>query len=197
MEIRQQKNSNRIRFAFGEDELDYSIEDSSGSRSFSVDYTEISRDRQALLERNQWLGNVGLLWILLGVVLTGLSFMGDEGVKVSIWLWVGSACYLVYRYRTTSFTIVPTDKGNLCVINGEDGQRILDEIGMRRAAKFRGEYDFTPEGDTPEQLRSRFKWLHKEGALTDDELQQRLAIVEAGDQSRLVGLLPEPGTRLN
>src|SRR3546814_5249122 len=76
MEIRQQKNSNKIRFAFGEEASDYSLEDSSGSRSYSVPYTDISRDRQTLVERNQWLGNVGLLWLLLGAGLTAFSFMG-------------------------------------------------------------------------------------------------------------------------
>src|SRR3546814_2055223 len=69
MEIRQKKNSNKIRFVFGEEALDYSIEDSSGSRSYSVPYTDISRDRQTLVERNQWLGNVGMLWLLLGAGL--------------------------------------------------------------------------------------------------------------------------------
>ena len=57
MEINQSRNSNRIRYVFGEDELQYSLEDTSGSRSFSVAYTDISRDRQTLVERNQWLGS--------------------------------------------------------------------------------------------------------------------------------------------
>lgn len=193
MEIRQQKNSNKIRFAFGEDALDYSIEDGSGSRSYSVAYTEISRDRQTLVERNEWLGNVGMLWLLLGAGLTAFSFMGDGGPKVSIWLWVGAACYAAYRFRTTRFIIVPSDKGNLCVIDDADGQRILAEIESRRAQQFRSEYDFIPEGDSPEQHRARFKWLHKEGALSDDELRQRMVTVDALDPGRA----PESGTRLN
>ena len=69
--------------------------------------------------------------------LTAVSFAGDEGPKVSIWLWVGAACYALYRFRTTRFIIVPTDKGNLCVIDDDDGKRILDEIGSRRAMQYR------------------------------------------------------------
>ena len=197
MEIRQQKNSNKIRFAFGEDALDYSLEDSSGSRSYSVPYTDISRDRQTLVERNQWLGNVGLLWLILGAGLTAFSFMGDAGPKVSIWLWFGAACYLAYRYRTTRFTIVPTDKGNLCVIDDADGQRILEQIESHRARQFRSEYDFMPEGDSPEQHRARFKWLHKEGALSDDEFRQRMATVDALDPARMQQGAFDPGARLN
>lgn len=196
MEIRQQKHSNKIRFVFGEDALDYSLEDSSGSRSYSVPYTDISRDRQTLVERNQWLGNVGLLWLLLGGGLTAFSFMGDEGPRVSIWFWIGAACYAAYRYRTTRFTIVPTDKGNLCVIDDADGQRVLSEIQSRRARQFCIEYDFMPEGDSPEQLRGRFKWLHKEGALSDDELRQRMAAVDTMEAGRMEGV-PPATTRLN
>ena len=83
------------------------------------------------------------------------------------------------------------------VIDDSDGQRILDEIQSRRAAHFRSEYDFMPEGDSPEQHRSRFKWLHKEGALSDDELQQRLKVVDASDPARLDAIAPDHGARLN
>ena len=178
MEIKQSRNSNRIRYVFGEDELQYNLEDTSGSRSFSVGYTDISRDRQTLLERNQWLGNVGLLWLALGAVLTVVSFFGEKG-SISFWIWIGTGCYAVYRLRTTRFTIVPSEKGNLLVIDDEEGKRILGEIESRRAAQFKAEYDFMPENDTPEQLRGRFKWLHREGVLTDDELKARLEMVDA------------------
>src|SRR3546814_1777329 len=98
-----------------------------------------------------------MLWLLLGAGLTIFSFTGDAGPKVSVWLWVGAACYAAYRYRITRFTIVPTDKGNLCVIDDADGQRILEQIESHRARQFRSEYDFMPEGDSPEQHRARFK----------------------------------------
>lgn len=45
MEIKQ-KRSNRTSFAFGEDELKYSIQDSSGSRGFSTPYTDTRDEHQ-------------------------------------------------------------------------------------------------------------------------------------------------------
>lgn len=196
MEIKQGRNSNRIRYVFGEDELQYSLEDTSGSRSFSVAYTDISRDRQTLVERNQWLGNVGLLWLALGAVLTVVSFFGEKG-SISFWIWIGAGCYAVYRLRTTRFTIVPSEKGNLLVIDDEEGKRILNEIESRRTAQFKAEYDFMPESDTPEQLRGRFKWLHREGALTDDELKARLAMVDASDSVGSQAVEMSRGAMLN
>lgn len=184
MEVRQRRNSNRIRYVFGEDALQYQWEDGSGGRSFSVPYTDISRDRQTLIERNAWLRNVGLLWLAIGAITTAITWFDAGELKASIWLLIGAGCYAAYRLRSTSFTIVPSEKGNLLVIDGDNGRGILAEIESRRAAQLRREYDFMPEGDTPEQLRERFRWLHKEGALSDEELQRRLVVVEANDPAR-------------
>lgn len=78
-------------------------------------------------------------------------------------------------------TILPTSKGNLLVIDSADGEKILEEISTRRAAGYRAEYDFFPESDTPDQHRRRFKWLHEEGELSDDELRERLVRVDASE----------------
>lgn len=178
MEISQKRFSNRIAYTFREDALDYRIEDSSGSRAFSVDYQDISRDRQTLEERNQWLGNVGLLWIALGAILTAMSYFGEGPFRLSFWFWIGLGCWGFYKYRRTSFTLVPTEKGNLCVINDVDGPRILEQIESRRAASFRQHYDFLDANESPQQQQTRYRWLHREGALSDDELQQRLSMID-------------------
>ena len=198
MEIRQRRHSNHIRYAFGDEELQYELQDSSGSRSFSVPYTGVSRDRQSLVERNVWLRNVGLLWLLLGAGTTLFNLTTGRPGMPSIWLILGAVCYAAYRLRATRFTIVPSDKGNLLVIDDADGARILEEIVTRRARQFRDEYDFMPDSETPEQHRNRFKWLHREGALTDDELRQRLGIVDATDPARAAEeSRSAPGMRLN
>lgn len=185
MELKQKRNSNRIAYVFGEDEVKYTLEDGSGVRSFSIPYSDISRDRESLEERNQWLGNVGLLWLALGAVLTVMSFMSDTVFRPSIWLFIGLGCYAVYWFRRTRFTVLPSEKGNLLVINDALAPEILKEIETRRADQFRREYDFVAADDTPEQQRKRYKWLHSEGALSDEDLQQRLAMIETTDMLKM------------
>lgn len=197
MDIQQKKFSHSARFEFGEDELRYTQKDGSGSRSFSLPYTAISRDRQTLEVRNDWLRNVGLLWILLGAGLTAMAWFGDQVLRISPWVWVGLACYAVYRFRSTAFTILPTEKGNLLVIDDKDGPKVLREIEQRRAEHMRREYDFFPEGDTPEQLAGRFRWLHREGALSDAELEQRLSRIPPPEAEAAAQALPSPGQLLN
>lgn len=197
MEPKQKRNSNRTRYALGEDEVQYSLQDGSGSRSFSVEYTDISRDRQTLEERNEWLRNVGLLWILLGVAYTGMSWFNDSVLKLAFWVWVGAFCCTVYWFRRTSFIILPSDKGNLLVIDDATGAQIVQEIETRRATNFRKDYDGLRTHDDPEQQRRRFLWLHKEGALSDEKLQQRLGMLEAGAVNEIGADGEQPRLLLN
>ena len=78
-----------------------------------------------------------------------------------------------------------------------DGDLILKEIEARRARQFRDEYDFMPDSETAEQHRNRFKWLHREGALSEEELGQRLAMVDAVVFQRRHEIGLEHGARLN
>lgn len=178
MELSQKRDSTRIRYVFHDDRVDYAWKDSSGSRTFSVPYTGLSRDRETLSERNVWLRNVGILWLIIGGIYLIAMANGADTSRGWLWFLLGAACYAVYHFRVTRYTIVPSEKGNLLVIDDATGARILEQLEARRAAQFRAEYDFFPEGDSPEQLRNRFNWLHREGALDDDELRERLATAE-------------------
>lgn len=183
MEISQKRGVARTRYVFHDDRVEYFWKDSSGSRAFSVPYTEISRDRQTLTERNVWLRNVGYFWLALGLFLLVVTW-NDSGPQRG-WLWavLGAGCLAMYYAYPTRWRILPSEKGNLLVLeHGNDADRIEAEIASRRAAQFRAEYDFMPEGDSPEQLRNRFMWLHREGALTDEDLQARLLQVDVASQ---------------
>ena len=178
MEISQKRFSATTRYVFHADRVDYAWKDSSTSRSFSVPYTDITRDRQTLTERNTWFRNVGILWLLIGGIELAMSWSAATSPKGGLWLALGAACCAIYHFRVTGYIILPSDKGNLLVIDDEDGKQIVSEIESRRANQFRTEYDFFPEDDSPQQLRNRFTWLHREGALSDEELQERLGRIE-------------------
>lgn len=81
-------------------------------------------------------------------------------------------------FHTTRFILLPSDKGNLLVIDNPEGQRIVQEVESRRAQQLLRQYDFLDPDESPEQRRRRFTWLHREGALSEDELRQRLVDIE-------------------
>lgn len=184
MEISQKRGGASTRYVFHNDRVEYAFKDSSISRNFSVPYTDISRDRQGLTERNVWFRNVGYFWLGLGLLLLVVSWQQGEIGHGALWAVLGAACLAAYYGYPTRYRIIPSDKGNLLILDhDESAGRIESEIVERRAAQFRGEYDFFPDGDNPQQLRNRFNWLHREGALSDEELQERLARIGAGEQA--------------
>ncbi|HJU26947.1 MAG TPA: hypothetical protein VJ722_09750, partial [Rhodanobacteraceae bacterium] len=147
MESSQKRGSAKTRYVFHDDRLEYAWSNSSSSRSFSVRYIEISRDRQTLTSRNTWFRNVGLLWGLLGLFWILTTWQRDHGASGWLWFVLGVGCYAVYQLRASRYVIVPCEKGNLMVIDDESGKRIVSEIETRRAKHFREEYDFFPEND--------------------------------------------------
>lgn len=196
MEISQKRGTASTRYVFHDDRLEYAFKDSSVSRSFSVPYTDISRDRQGLTERNVWFRNAGYFWLGLGLLLLAISWREGEFGHGALWAVLGAGCLAAYYGYPTRYRIIPSDKGNLLILDHDaSADRIESEIVERRAAQFRSEYDFFPEGDGPQQLRNRFTWLHREGALSDEELQSRLARVESSEQAATtVAAIPENRT---
>ena len=41
--------------------------------------------------------NVGLIWVVLGVVLTIMNFVQGGKISINFWTYVGGACLLFYR----------------------------------------------------------------------------------------------------
>ena len=197
MEIAQKRGSVSTRYTFFDDRVEYAWKDSSGSRSFSVPYVDISRDRQTLSERNVWFRNAGILWVIIGAVQLAATWQSAEGARGGFWLVLGVACVAWYYLRPVHYLILPSDKGNMLLLDDADGKRIVEEIERRRAATFREEYDFFPESDSPQQLRNRFSWLHREGALSDEDLQKRLAEIEQREQTPLLDAALPPSRTLN
>jgi hypothetical protein len=161
-------------FAFGADELKYTVADKTSSTTFKTPYTALSRDHGYLVERNTWLMNVGLLWMALGALLTAVKFTQTREMVPSLWLWVGLGCAGWAWLRTVRYLKIPAANGTLLII--EDGQKaaLLAELDGRRMDQLRRWHDFIDANDDLARQRTRFNWLHEEGALNEDELGERL-----------------------
>ncbi len=177
VEFTQKRNGNQTRFAFGEDELVYTIVEKNGSNTVQVKYNEISRTRDYFVERNTWLQNVGLLWIVLGAAFTAMNFYAERP-SMSMWLPIGAACFAFAWFRTTRYTKVPTERGTLFIIDDEQKDAILVALDARRSDQLRRWYDFLAPDEDPGRQRARYQWLHKEAVLSDEQLAQRLTALD-------------------
>ena len=81
--IIQKKKGTETSFDFKESFLHYKIKDTTGTRTLKIHYTNIEIQYiDEFVEQNEWLRNVGILWVCLG-----LFFIITSG-KPDIWLFI-------------------------------------------------------------------------------------------------------------
>ncbi len=177
--ISQKRFSTRTRFEFGAAEFAYRLDTDGSSRTYRMEYAELSADRETLVERNSWWRNVGLLWMLLGVVSAVLTYTEQQTLRLTIWLWLGMICYAVYHFRVIRYRIIPADRCNVVIIDDASGAEVMRELETRRAQQLRQRFDYLVVDEHPDQQRNRIQWLGKQGALDAHEVSARLLQLEA------------------
>lgn len=186
--IAQKRFSNATRFALGKDDFEYELRTEGSVRTYRLEYSELTSERESLVDRNPWWRNVGLIWMVLGALMAVAKFVDTQTVTLPVWLWLGAICYGVYHFRVIRFHIIPAERCSVLIIDNASGQEILRELESRRAAQLRARYDFISRSEHPDQQRSRFHWLGKQGVLDANELSARMlqldAISSAYDQAR-------------
>ena len=176
--LTQKRAGAKTFFEFGEESLRYGLDDGSSSRTWTVEYAELSAEREHFVERSTWWRNVGAIWMALGAVLTVMDWSKTQVLGVSIWLPLGAACLVVYALRIRRYVIVPTPRANVLVIDDASAADILAELDRRRAAQLRDRFDYLSPDEIPEQQRHRVLWLQRQGSLDDHEVSARLLQID-------------------
>lgn len=188
-EFTQKRFSTRTRFQLREDELRYELHTDNQSRTFTLGYTELSRDRETLTERNSWWRNVGAIWVLLGAFMGVADWMESGALRVPIWVWLGAICLAVYQFRVTRFVIIPAERCNLLILDDAQRAAIVAALEERRALQLRRRLDYISPNEHPEQQRQRMLWLQRQGVLDEHEVSARMlqidALMAAHEQARL------------
>ena len=177
--LQQKRFSSRTRFELGEDGFRYELKTDDATRSFRLDYAELSTDRESLTERQTWWRNVGLIWIAIGLFIAVSAFIEDKTVRLPIWLWLGAACYAWYQIRVVRYQIIPAERCNVLVIEDGSAYKIIAELERRRTAQLRQRYDYLTPHEHPQQQRQRIQWLQRQGALDANEVSARMLQLEA------------------
>lgn len=175
----QSRFSTRTRFEFGKEDFVYRLDAEGNSHTYRMEYTELSSDRETLTERNTWWRNVGILWMLIGVVSGVINYAEHHIVRVPIWLWLGIICYAVYHFRLIRYQIIPAERCKVVIIDDAAGARIIDALTSARARQLRQRYDYITTDEHPDQQRRRFQWLGKQGAMDANEVSARLLQIDA------------------
>lgn len=174
-------------FEFGEDSLRYGLDDGHSARTWTLEYADLSVEREHFVERSVWWRNVGAIWVGLGLVLTAMDWASTQVLGLSIWLPLGAACLVWYALRIRRYVVVPTPRVNVLVIDDATAPPILAELDRRRAAQLRERFDYLSPDESPEQQRHRVLWLQRQGSLDDHEVSARLLQIDLMAQN------PAPG----
>ena len=189
--LNQARFSAKTKFELRAEDFTYTLNADGNTRTYQVEYAQLSRDRESLVDRNTWLRNVGLLWVALGGVVTAISFIEAESPRISIWLWIGLACLAWFRLRSIRYVIVPAERCNVLIIDDATGADVLRELEQRRVAVLRRRFDYLSPDEHPENQRNRIQWLRKQGVLDEHEASARLLQLDAISRNLVASRSPE------
>ena len=179
MDIYQKKLSNKTAFVFKDNYLSYSLKDKQGSGDFDIRYTDFPKKPSEYIEQNEWLRNVGAIWLLMGSYIV-FQKMYNTGVfpGINIWMILGALCLIWFFVGITKFSLFTTEKTHVFVIKDKNHDQIVSEILNRRKEKYLELYgDINPENEIQYEI-DKFKWLEEEGILTPEEVDQKIALLE-------------------
>jgi len=108
MKITQKKFTNQTHFEFGETSLSFAFGDKGGRQEFTVDYAAIEQSSRDFEDRKTWYRNFGVLWVVLGAVLTGYVYWQSAQINPSLFLFLGIACLVAYQFSLTQYSVFDT-----------------------------------------------------------------------------------------
>jgi hypothetical protein len=172
MILKQKNLSCECTFDFQKEKLRYSIKDRDGRSSFAVNYESISLDSYEYEERKAVYKNIGILWIILGVVFSIWSYAENSHVSVSFVLYAGIVCYMLYYFFRVEFIVFQSDFGLIHILKTKNHEQIVKEITKRRndqILRLYGEVDLN--NDITSEIE-KYKIFLSEGIIDEDQYRE-------------------------
>ena len=194
MEFIQKKRGVKQTFTLKDDHFNFAYEDKSGSGDIDLNYVDLPQKSSVSIEQNEWLRNVGLLWIALGVAQIGWAIFNDLSLSgKGFWLMVGMACVLWAHFSKTRYSVFRTERGNVLVMQNKQHQQIVETLHARRKAQLLDWYgDVNPDNELENEIR-KFQWLVEQDVMTQAESEQKIAQAQLLHNSQY----ESPETKLN
>lgn len=194
MEIVQKKKTNKHTFTFHDDHFNFAYEDKSGSGDTDMNYMDFPQKSSVQIEQNEWLRNVGYLWIALGVFQLGYAIYSEVSLSgKGFWILIGLACVIWAHFSKVKYSVFRAERGNIFVIQDKSHDRIIDELNGRRKSQLLRWYgEVNPENDLESEIQ-KFKWLVDQEIISKEESEKKIAQAELMKKANF----HLPGERLN
>ncbi|HHG3261934.1 TPA: hypothetical protein ACPVXX_004568 [Vibrio parahaemolyticus] len=192
MEVVQKKGKNKFTFSFGDDRFNYGYEQSSGKGDVDLYYGDLPHKSSEIIEQNEWLRNVGILWIVIGVFQSGYGSFAREAFYLDpMWILIGGACLIWAVVSKITYTVYNTNEVNLLIIQDKQHDAVVDTLMSRRKEQLLAWYsDINMENELANEI-NKFKWLAEQKVLSEEESKQKIEEVkyyhqEQGDTERVL-----------
>jgi len=179
MEFIQKKKSNKHTFTLHDDYFNFAYEDKSGSGDADIYYADFPQKSSVQIEQNEWLRNVGYLWIALGIFQLGYAVYSEASLSgKGFWILIGLVCVAWAYFSKVKYTVFRAERGNIFVIQDKNHDRIVDELNTRRKSQILQLYgEVNPENDLESEIQ-KFRWLEQQKIISKEECEQKIAQVE-------------------
>ncbi|STQ91538.1 hypothetical protein [Iodobacter fluviatilis] len=179
MEVIQKKGSNKHTFLFKDDAINFAYKDKNGSGDVDLYYADIPKKSSIRIEQNDWLKNVGCLWLILGVFQAGFAiYAGYFTIAKALWVFLGAMCLAWFYFTKIKYTVFHAEKGSLFIVQTDSHDRIIEEIMARKNKQLLAWYGNIDFDNEPEREKSKFKWLCDQGVITNEVLEMKIAQIE-------------------
>ncbi len=179
MEVIQKRRSNKHTFTFHDEYFNFAYEDKSGSGDIDMDYADFPNKWSVQIEQNEWVRNVGYLWIMLGVFQLSYAIYSDASLSGrGFWVLLGLICIIWAHFSKVKYTVFRAERGNIFVIQDKYHDQIIEELTNRKKSQLRKWYgDVNPENDLEKEIQ-KFKWLMDQGVISKKESEEKIAQAE-------------------
>jgi hypothetical protein len=188
MKFEQKRFATRLNFDFGDTELRYGVRDNSGEAEFSIGYADIPFETRIVHEKNMWLRNVGVLWVIIGTIQIALAMTGSSPASGSaFWFLVGAGCLAAHYWMASTYTVMDAGQRPIYILQDKKQAEILSEIRRRRKEQLLSWYTAMNFDNDPDHKIKVIHWLQKNGVLSHDEADRDIGITKSEHN-----LLPQP-----
>jgi hypothetical protein len=179
MEFVQKKKANKHTFTLHDDYFNFAYEDKSGSGDTDMNYADFPQKSSVQIEQNEWLRNVGYLWMGLGVFQIVYAIYSEAPLSgKGFWILVGLVCVVWAHFSKVKYTVFRAERGNIFVIQDKKHDQIIDEINQRRKSQLLKWYgEVNPENELENEIQ-KFKWLVEQEIISKEEYEQKIAQAE-------------------
>ncbi len=179
MKIVQKKKSHKHIFTFHEDTFTFAYQSKHGSGELDLDYMDVAEKPFVQIERNDWLRNVGYIWLIVGGIQLGIAAYAQMSLAGrGVWILLGVACLAIEYFSRVKFTVFHVDRWNVHVIQDKHHDQIVQTLKERKKEQLLKHYADIDPNNSLEMEINKFRWLVKEGALTQEESDTKIAQVE-------------------